>query len=587
MAASDPSTALALSNANTAIAAASPLPLWESAVSLGEPEASPEKRGEGEHRHAVGAPSPSPAPPAYAGVRDLSHQGRGGPSSLFEGHFNTQHPPLVVAAKIKSALRIVALDEEAVRLGLEPGQPLADARAMIPSLDAVDEDVAADAALLAAIADWAERYTPLVALDDDGLMLDVTGCAHLFGGEEAMVADLLARLADQGFAALAAIAGAPGAASAAARFSSHAVVSPEGTSAMLAPLPLAALRLDAETVSALDRVGLKRIGQVMEAPRGPLSARFGKTLLRRLDQALGREEEAIGPRRPVAALIAERRFAEPIALEEDIAQTIASLAAALAESLAGRDEGARAYELSLFRVDGAVRRIAVGASRPVRAPKLVLDLFREKFAGLAEEIDAGFGFDMVRLSVPVSAPAEPAQVDLAGDATGDADLGQLIDRIGARLGPERVSRIAHGDSHIPERAEITEEVSEPMGAGANHPSGAARPARTSLAAPSPPDSGALIDRPLRLFARPEPVEATAAVPDGPPLHFRWRRALYRVARAEGPERIAPEWWRDADALTRDYFRVEDASGHRFWLFREGLYGRETIAPRWYLHGVFG
>jgi protein ImuB len=511
--------------------------------------------------------------------------------------------PLVVVAKIKSAMRIVALDEEAMRLGLEPGQPLADARAMIPSLDAVDADQAADAALLAAIADWAERYTPLVALDQDGLMLDVTGCAHLFGGEERIVADMLARLEDQGFAARAAIAGSPGAASAAARFTARITVAPEETPAMLAPLPMAALRLDLETVSALDRVGLKRIGQILEAPRPPLAVRFGSTLLRRLDQALGREEEAIGPRRPVAALIAERRFAEPIVLQEDIAATLVSLAGALASNLEQRGEGARSYELALFRVDGAVRRIAVGASRPVRAPDLVLDLFREKFAGLAEEIDAGFGFDMVRLSVPVSEASAPAQVDLAGDAVGEADLGRLIDRIGARLGPERVSRIAHGDSHIPERAEVIEQIG-----GDIHPLPRSREGGGILPraagegdhAPAPDrdpgkhggggdgtDPDAFIDRPLRLLARPEPVEATAAVPDGPPLHFRWRRALYRVARAEGPERIAPEWWRDADALTRDYFRVEDATGHRFWLFREGLYGRETTAPRWYLHGVFG
>jgi protein ImuB len=495
----------------------------------------------------------------------------------FAEHLDTQQPPLIVVAKIKSAMRLVALDEEAVRFGLEPGQPLADARAMIPSLDAADEDEAADAALLTSIADWAERYTPLVALDRDGLMLDVTGCAHLFGGEAAMVADLVGRLTTQGFAARAAIAGSPGAASAAARFTPRTVVSFEETPAMLAALPLAALRLDEETVSALDRVGLKRIAQIMDAPRAPLAARFGHMLLRRLDQALGREEEAIGPRRPVAALIAERRFAEPIALQDDIAATIVSLATALAANLEARGEGARGYELALFRVDGAVRRISVSASRPVRAPSLVLDLFREKFAGLVEEIDAGFGFDMIRLSVPVTAEAGPAQVDLAGDAMGEADLGRLIDRIGARLGPERVSRIAHGDSHIPERADIRIEVS---GFGCRVSEAVSAESRNPI-----PDT--LIDRPLRLFARPEPVEATAAVPDGPPVHFRWRRALYRVARAEGPERIAPEWWRDADALTRDYFRVEDLSGHRFWLFREGLYGRETIAPRWYLHGVFG
>jgi len=488
------------------------------------------------------------------------------------GQRPARRPPLVVVARIKSAMRIVACDAAAVRLGLVPGQALADARAMIPGLDAVDDDPDADAALLGALADWAERYTPLVGLDVDGLMLDVTGCAHLFGGEAALVADLLARLAAQGFAARAAIAGSPGAAHAAARFTTCPVIPGDAAADLLAPLPLAALRLDGETVSALERVGLRRIGQVMDAPRGPFAARFGTTLLRRLDQALGREEEAIRPRRPVAALIAERRFAEPLSLIEDISATLLSLAAALAQSLEGRGEGARAYELALFRVDGAVRRIAVGASRPVRAPDLVRDLFREKFAGLAEEIDAGFGFDMIRLSVPVSAPAAPAQVDLAGDAVGEADLDRLIDRIGARLGPERVSRLAHGDSHVPERAGLRVAGA----AGSRLP----RPAEPSLAEGP-------IDRPLRLFARPEPVEATAAVPDGPPLHFRWRRAHYRVVRAEGPERIAAEWWRDGAVPTRDYFRVEDLAGHRFWLFREGLYGRETTAPRWYLHGVFG
>ena len=550
---------------------------------------------------------------------------------------------------MKSALRLVALDDAAERLGLHRGQALADARAMIPTLDAVDADPAAEAILLSAIADWAERYTPLVALaPPDGLMLDITGCAHLFDGEEALVADLSARLAGQGFAARAAIADTPGAAFAAARFGPVSRVPPGGARDVLAGLPLAALRLDGDTVAALDRVGLKRIGQVIDAPRAPLAARFGTLLIRRLDQALGREEEAIDPRRPVAALIAERRFAEPIAREEDIAGTIASLAATLAGSLATRGEGARRFELALFRVDGAVTRLAVGTSRPVRAPKLVLGLFAEKFAGLAEELDAGFGFDMARLSVPVTAPDAPAQIDLSGDAAGEADLGQLVDRIGARLGPERVKRIVPRDSHIPERSEALEDVDDEHGTGRSRGQALSPPgpvaklgydARASRSASRAPQHGDvllletnteailrcpakpglegrkvdellstgitremrdnapcgnldyadadLIDRPLRLFAKPEPVEAIAAVPDGPPVHFRWRRALYRVARVEGPERIAPEWWRNDEDLTRDYFRVEDAAGHRFWLFREGLYGRETVAPRWYLHGVFG
>jgi protein ImuB len=485
------------------------------------------------------------------------------------------NPPLAVAAKIKSALRLVALNETAERLGLSPGQALADARAMIPALEVIDEDGAADQALLSAIADWAERYTPLVALaPPHGLMLDITGAAHLFGGEEALRADLIDRLLEQGFLARAAIADTPGAAAAVAGFGEPAVV-PAGTApVVIASLPLAALRLDHDTVFALERVGLKRIGQIMNAPRAPLAARFGRELLRRLDQALGVEEEAIDPRRPLPALIAERRFGEPIAREEDIAATLASLAAGLAKKLEARGEGGRVFELALFRVDGAVSRTEVGTSRPLRAPKLVRELFREKFAGLAEEIDAGFGFDMVRLCVLATAPSHPSQIDLAGDAAGEADLDQLIDRIGARLGPERVGRIVAEDSHVPERAAVIEPI-DGRGQGADSP------------APSCPLSS-VVSRPLRLFEKPEPVEAIAEVPDGPLVRFRWRRAVYHVVRAEGPERIAAEWWRDgSDELTRDYFRVEDPSGHRFWLFREGLFGRETTAPRWYLHGVFG
>jgi protein ImuB len=481
--------------------------------------------------------------------------------------------PLAIIARVKNALRLVALDELAARAGLVRGMPLADARAMFPVLEIADDDPAADAALLGGIADWAERYTPLVATLADGLMLDITGCAHLFGGEAALLADLVARLEGQGFAARAAIADTPGAASAASWFGDAGVVPPGGMAAILAPLPLAALRLDGETIAAMDRVGLKRIGQILGAPRGPLAARFGLPLLRRLDQALGIDEEAIDPRRPAPAFIAERRFAEPVSREDDISATIASLAASLAASLEAHGEGARRIELSLFRVDGAVARVGVGTSRPVRAPKLILDLFREKFAGLGDELDAGFGYDMIRLAVPVTAAADPLQVDLAGEAFAEADLGQLIDRIGARLGPDSIGRIVPRDSHIPERAFA---IAEDGG-------------RIEKPAP-PPTAGAHassdpVDRPLRLFARPEPVEATAAVPDGPPLHFRWRRALYRVARAEGPERIASEWWQ-GETLTRDYFRIEDDAGHRFWLFRDGLYGRETLAPRWYMHGVF-
>lgn len=444
---------------------------------------------------------------------------------------------------------------------------------MIPALETIAEDNAADGALLEDLANWAERYTPLVAIAaDNGLILDITGAAHLFDGEAALVADLCDRLAAQGFFARTAIADTPGAASAAARFTALSVVPVGGAAPILAPLPLAALRLDRETVSAMDRIGLKRIGQIANLPRAPLAARFGVMLIRRLDQAFGREDESITPRRPVAPLSAERRFAEPIAREEDVGATLTSLAVTLATSLEAEGLGARALELVLFRVDGVVARTAVATSRPLRNPKLILDLFREKFAGLGDTFDAGFGFDVVRLAVNATAPYNPVQIDLVGETDGETGLGQLIDRIGARLGPARIGRIATEDSHIPERAERFAAAGE-SGFGETPAPFAAF------------NADAAIDRPLRLFARPEPVEAVAEVPDGPPVRFRWRRALYRVARAEGPERIAAEWWR-GDDLTRDYFRVEDVSGYRFWLFREGLYGRESLAPRWYLHGVF-
>jgi protein ImuB len=524
------------------------------------------------------APSLSPSPPARRYLflalpylaTDRIHRRKLGRSWRSA---TPPEAPLVIVAKVRNALRLTALDEQAERLGMRPDQALADARAMIPTLATIEEDATADRILLEDLADWAERYTPLVALDPaDGLILDITGAAHLFGGEEALLADLGARLADQGFFSRAAIADTPGAACAAARFGTASVVPLGGAMGILKPLPLAALRLEPETISAMDRVGLKRIGQIIDTPRAPLAARFGTLLIRRLDQALGQEEEAITPRRPAPPLIAERRFAEPITREDDIAATLTSLAATLANSFETRGLGARALELALFRVDGFVARTAVGTSRPIRAPQLILDLFREKFAGLGESFDAGFGFDTIRLAVQATASSDPAQIDLTGEAVAEADLDQLVDRIGARIGAERIGRIAPRASHIPERAVVFAVAEDES-------------AMRKEAAPLPSNPAETIDRPLRLLAKPEPVEAIAEVPDGLPIHFRWRRALYRIVRAEGPERIASEWWRD-DKLSRDYFRVEDASGHRFWLFREGLYERETAAPRWYLHGVF-
>jgi protein ImuB len=483
---------------------------------------------------------------------------------------------LVVVAPIKSALRITALNDAAARLRLKPGLALADARAMYPSLAVEHADPDADQRLLDAIADWCDRYTPLVGLaPPDGLAFDITGCAHLFGGERAFCRDLVTRLAAQGFATHVAAADTLGCAFAAAHFGDAEVclVPPDEMRAMLAPLPLAALRLAPEIVDALAQVGLKHIGDVLERPRAPLTARFGVEFIRRIDQALGHEDEPIKPRLPVPTALVERRFADPIALEADVLGTIDQLARDLDRLLERRGEGARLLQVALFRADGAVHRIELGTSAPVRDPARVRRLFADRLAVLGDSCDPGFGFDMLRLSALVTERLDPSQTSFATPDQ-NAELAHLIDRLGARFGLRRVTRLVPLDTHIPEFAV----AAVPAHAPQSPASGEGMPAYDSL----------VTARPIRLFDRPEHIDAIAEVPDGPPVRFRWRHVLHEVARSEGPERIAMEWWRDehGNVLTRDYFRVESRQGTRAWLYREGLFGRETAQPRWFLHGLF-
>ncbi|MER9138294.1 DNA polymerase Y family protein [Mesorhizobium sp. M0051] len=491
----------------------------------------------------------------------------------------------MISHRDRNAQRISALDERAEALHLKRDMGIADARAMHPSIDIVEADPEADRRLLEGLADWCDRYTPLVALDGaDGLFLDVTGCTHLFGGERAMLDDILSRFFHQGFDVRAGLAATPGAAWAAARFAGDRIVDGGEEEALLAPLPLAALRIEPATRASLESVGLRTAGAVMAAPRAPLARRFGALLLLRLDQALGRLDEAVSPRLPVAPLSVERHLAEPVTLTEDIERLVGMLATTLKTDLERRGEGARALALLLFRVDGAVSRIAIGTSRPMREPRLIQKLFHERLAALEQDIDAGYGFDLVRLSVLTSAAFDMQQADLAGEVIDDgADIALFADRIRARLGDGAVLQPVAVESHLPERAVATIPFTE----APRRTTPPKRPDR--LQAPKtifPPE------RPIRLFRSPEPIDVPATeMPEGPPLNFRWRRALYRVTRAEGPERIAAEWWRetpgDEAASTRDYFRIEDADGRRYWLYRQGLYGGASqVPPRWFLHGVF-
>jgi protein ImuB len=479
--------------------------------------------------------------------------------------------PLVIAGERKGAFCLAALDDAAEALGLAEGMTLAEARARYPLLEVAHEDPPADAKLLETIAEYCRRWTPLVACDAlDGIFLDITGCAHLLGGEVGLGTDLRARLAHQGFHVRVAIASTPGAAWALSRYGTEAILPAGSERGTLAKLPIAALRIESDTVAALARVGLKKIGDLYELPRAPLAARFGKMLLDRLDCALGLLEEPLSPRLEVAPYMAERPFADPIGREEDVLAAVACLAQKLAAMLERRGEGARRLELALFRADGVVFTVTAATSRPSHGADALAELFATRLDVLRDELDPGFGYDLVRLSVLDADRVGAAQADLAGPDNAE-ELARLIDQLGARLAPSRIVRQEAYESHLPERAVLHVPVS---GAGA-----------TAWKIVEPEASP---ERPLRLLLKPEPVEEVVAmVPDGPPARFRWRHVLHEVARAEGPERIADEWWRTAEGRpTRDYYRVEDREGRRFWLFREGLFEREQVEPRWFLHGTF-
>jgi protein ImuB len=472
--------------------------------------------------------------------------------------------PFALVEKQRGSVRLVAVDQVALALGLTPGLPLADARARVPELLVFDHDPGADAALLDWLAEACDRYTPMVATDAPaGMILDITGCTHPFVyGEAGLRDDLIKRLDRLGLSARAALADTPDAALSLAPFGGNDV----------ARLPVEALRLDGEEHVALRRAGLRRIGDVAALQPAPLAARFGAVLPVLLDRLLGREDIRITPRRILAEIETEARFAEPIARTDDMLATIARLVAEAAVTLSERGVGGRRFSVALFRSDGHVARLSVETGQPVRDPAVLDRLFRERIDALADPIDPGFGYDMIRLAVHAVEVLAPEQLRLDGGKVADRELLALIDRLGTRLGRNRVRRFAPVDTHIPEQVVLELPAVE---------------ARPSADWPTP-ESGEPPLRPIHLFDPPHRIEVIAEVPDGPPRRFKWRRAMHEVARHEGPERIAAEWWmrRDNAGLTRDYYRVEDVRGRRYWLFRHGLYGVEKPHPDWYLHGLF-
>ena len=476
----------------------------------------------------------------------------------------------MLVEKVGGALRLAALNREACALGLTRGMTLADAQARTPDLKTVVHRPDADAALLNQVLEDFGRFTPMAATDgDDGLILDVTGCSHLFGDEAGLVRTVEARACRIGLSVRMALAGTPEAARALARFGRGGIFETGQDRVAVRTLPIAALELDDKEHQALTRAGLRTLGDLDDRPTAPLAARFGADLPARLMRILGQEDVRITPLRPPPPCIVNRVLFEPITETTDVEAVIGDLLVEAMAWLEQRRLGGRAFAVAFFRIDGATRRITVRTGRATRDASGVMRLFKERLAALASPLDPGFGFDQLRLSVPVTQVMAPTQQGFEAQPTGSEDLDRLIDRLTARLGPEAVGRFEPVESHLPERA------ARLVWAGRRR-SETQWPMRD-------PESPPL--RPLQMFDRPQPIETVSLAPDGPPARFRWRRVTHSVVRAEGPERIGGEWWRRPGHRTRDYYRVEDCEGRRFWVFRAGFYAEEP-EPSWYIHGLF-
>ena len=481
--------------------------------------------------------------------------------------------PLVITEKVKGAQRLMAVGPEAKQLGFAVGMTLADSRARIPDLWVEEMDTRADANLLDRIAEDSDRFSPVVMIDaPDGLLLDITGCEHIFGGEANLRRIFSIRLRRVGFHVRTVIASGADTARALARFGRIAIVPPGEETKAVRALPIAALGLPDADRLAIARAGLKTIGMLADRPSLPFAARFGEAMMLRLRRLQGFAHPPLEARREIPMLWVERRFPEPIGRVEDVENVLFELGQEACTQLGERREGGRVFEASLFRADGAVRRLVIETGRPMRDAATLLRLFRERLDALADPIDPGFGFDLIRLSIPHTDALDALQPGLDGHAVEVDEVADLADRLTVRFGENRVLRFLPVNTRNPDRA------ARPVPASFNP--------LTSDVWPAPEDEEPPL-RPSQVFDPPQLIRITMVeVPDGPPRKFLWRRREHIVSRAEGPERIAPEWWLKPHDPTRDYYRIEDAEGSRFWLFRAGPYTQATPQPDWFVHGVF-
>ncbi|MEJ6477364.1 MAG: DNA polymerase Y family protein [Octadecabacter sp.] len=475
--------------------------------------------------------------------------------------------PVVLAVEGTHGPVVHATNRAAQLQGIHIGARVVDMRALCPDLRVEFADIGGDRVALEKLMIWARRWCPWTATDGaTGLVLDTSGSDHLLGGEAAMLREIETRLSTLGLSASLATAPTHGAAWAMARFGGvRRICSAQDFAAQLSPLPVRALRLDGDTVVLLQRLGLKTVGDLAAVPRVSLARRFAraplaKNPLLRLDQMMGHLGEPVSSPDDPPRFATQSALAEPV---QDPEPHLPALCDTLCTDLFAAGFGARRVTLTVFRTDGEVSQISVATSQPSRDP----DHIRRLFDGKLERIDPGFGFDLITLAAAVAENLPTVQTRLEGGADNGAELGRMIDRLSAKFGAGAVRRPTLRDSHIPERREGW----QPAMAGEIVPPA---PLRTL--------------RPIRLLDPPEEVRVLYGVPEGPPAQFVWRRVTHRVTRFAGPERIAPEWWADRPGTRlRDYYRIEDHTGCRFWLYREGLHGDGRGGdPRWMIHGVF-
>ena len=533
--------------------------------------------------------------------------------ALLEARIPADTAAAAVAA-VNNAHILASLTAAAEMEGLYVGQPLRDALAISPALVTCPADVIADAKFLSQLRRFADKYSPWIADDGhSGLTADVTGCAHLFGGEAGLLDQAERDYSAQGLTTRTGMADTPGAAWALARFAGHGagrrytgddidqearatrsraakrwkwtktrptrqnrgasakagrISPPGGIEASLSPLPLAALRLSEKTVDEMARLGIRTIGQLLKLPRGEVGRRFDMETVERIDQALGIRFEPVSPARRDLRFAVRLSLPEPVGLQDDILAGLDRLLPELCERLKADGRVARRVRLELLRVDGKREVARAELARPADAPPRIRPLLEMKLG----QIDVGGGVDALRLEATLTEPVpagRPASLldsaDRSSQALADnAPLDDLISRLGARTGLESITRFHPADSHIPEKS------SSVMAAAWSEP---------DLNWEAPANM-----RPAFLF-QPEIVYA----PDrpSPPKEFRWRRRFVKAS-ATGPERIMPEWWLDDPnwrSGTRDYWRVETECGSRLWLFY--AYGGEHASKGWFCHGDFG